>query len=97
MTASWGGADGYDADGDGSSPEDGDCDDDEPWVSPEAVEACNDIDDNCDGTVDEGCESDTAAAADTSKDAGACGCGATGSAPAAGLMLAAALVRRRRQ
>lgn len=31
-----------------------DCDDSNPFVSPAAPEACNRLDDNCDGTVDEG-------------------------------------------
>lgn len=30
-----------------------DCDDDDPTVNPEAAEACNEKDDNCDGNVDE--------------------------------------------
>jgi len=42
-----------DADGDGHLS-DTDCDDDDPAVHPEAQEACNDIDDDCDGEVDEG-------------------------------------------
>ena len=32
----------------------GDCDDDDPAVHPEADEACNGADDDCDGDVDEG-------------------------------------------
>ena len=46
-----------DDDGDGYSDADGDCDDEDPAISPEAEEACGDLtDNNCDGTVDEGCE-----------------------------------------
>jgi hypothetical protein len=30
-----------------------DCDDDDPSVHPGAEEVCNDIDDNCDGLIDE--------------------------------------------
>jgi hypothetical protein len=48
-----------DADGDGFSPDGGecgpvDCDDDDPNVYPGAEELCNGIDDNCDGNTDEG-------------------------------------------
>jgi hypothetical protein len=43
-----------DEDGDGVSNCDGDCDDHDPAVHPGANEVCNDIDDNCDGAVDEG-------------------------------------------
>jgi hypothetical protein len=43
-----------DRDGDGFTPAEGDCDDDDPTVSPAAVEKCNGKDDNCDGLVDEG-------------------------------------------
>ena len=41
-----------DSDGDGS-PVDEDCDDDDPNVYPGALEACNGVDDDCDGTIDE--------------------------------------------
>ena len=37
----------------------GDCDDGNAAVSPDAVELCNTVDDNCDGTVDEGLEPPT--------------------------------------
>ena len=42
-----------DADADGFTTEAGDCDDLNPAVHPGAVEVCNDIDDDCDDTVDE--------------------------------------------
>ncbi len=44
-----------DGDGDGV-PVDEDCDDSDPDVSPEADEVCNGVDDDCDGTVDNGLE-----------------------------------------
>ena len=45
-----------DADGDGFTICDGDCDDSRAGVSPAAAEACgNGRDDDCDGLVDEGC------------------------------------------
>jgi hypothetical protein len=37
----------------GWAAESGDCDDDDPAVNPGAPEQCNDIDDDCDGIVDE--------------------------------------------
>ncbi|MGK0359841.1 MAG: hypothetical protein ACI9U2_002147, partial [Bradymonadia bacterium] len=43
---------GCDLDGDGFTPADGDCDDDEPLAFPNNPEACDDIDNDCDGTVD---------------------------------------------
>jgi len=47
-----------DADSDGWSPCNGDCDDNNPAVYPGHREVCgNGIDDDCDGLVDEGCSS----------------------------------------
>ncbi len=43
-----------DADGDGFTVAQGDCNDANPAIHPGAAELCNGIDDNCDGTVDEG-------------------------------------------
>jgi hypothetical protein len=33
----------------------GDCDDTNVAINPEAIEVCNDVDDNCEGGIDEGC------------------------------------------
>lgn len=43
-----------DGDGDGFTPSDGDCDDSNAEVNPDAAESANDLDDDCDGTIDEG-------------------------------------------
>ncbi len=43
-----------DADGDGVTEADGDCDDSDPNVFPGNEEECNGTDDNCNGVVDEG-------------------------------------------
>jgi hypothetical protein len=51
---------GLDADGDGFAPgadgPTGDCDDADPAVHPDQLEACNAIDDDCDGDADEAVE-----------------------------------------
>ena len=52
-----------DADGDGS-PASLDCDDNEPLAYPDATETCDEIDNNCDGVVDEGLTSTYYADAD---------------------------------
>jgi MYXO-CTERM domain-containing protein len=48
----------FDDDGDGFAEYEGgvevDCNDDDPWVSPERVEDCDGVDNDCDGVVDEG-------------------------------------------
>lgn len=42
-----------DADGDGFCTEKGDCNDNNPSIYPGADELCNDVDDNCNGNIDE--------------------------------------------
>ena len=42
-----------DSDRDGFTDETGDCDDNDNDVFPGALELCNGVDDDCDGTVDE--------------------------------------------
>ena len=45
-----------DCDGDGYAPVDGDCDDSQAEINPDAEEVCGDEQDNdCDNVVDEGC------------------------------------------
>jgi hypothetical protein len=43
-----------DDDGDGLSEADGDCDDDNATISPGAEELCDGVDNDCDGTIDDG-------------------------------------------
>ena len=47
-----------DADGDGFSVEDGDCDDGDPLVFPGATESCDGLDNDCDGATDESMDDD---------------------------------------
>ena len=42
-------------DNDGYTTDEGDCEDNDPDINPGATELCNEVDDNCDGTIDEGC------------------------------------------
>ena len=44
-----------DADGDGYSVADGDCDDSDPTVYPGAPEECDGLDNDCNGVADDGC------------------------------------------
>jgi len=43
-----------DGDNDGYTSSEGDCDDSDPSINPGATESCNDLDDDCDGVIDEG-------------------------------------------
>ena len=43
----------YDEDGDGFSTCEGDCEDSNPLIHPDKVEICNDVDDDCDGLLNE--------------------------------------------
>jgi hypothetical protein len=45
---------GGDVDGDGFTIGDGDCDDRNPGINPEAREVCDEVDNDCDGSIDEG-------------------------------------------
>ena len=42
-----------DADGDGQTTADGDCDDNNPNINSNAIEFCDELDNNCDGNIDE--------------------------------------------
>jgi uncharacterized protein (TIGR03382 family) len=85
-----------DMDGDGITVQQGDCNDWDGWTSPASSEICGDtVDNDCDGTVDDGCGDD---GTDT-PDPGGCGkCNSGTGAPTLVplLVLAAAILRRRR-
>lgn len=81
-----------DLDGDGVTEADGDCDDNDGWVFPEAAEMCDEVDNNCNGEIDEECE--LSANKDVPDSADACGCEEGGAA--LGLLPLAALLRRRK-
>jgi len=53
-----GGVSEEDNDQDGFTPSQGDCDDTDAAVNPDATEVDNGIDDNCDGNIDEGFDTD---------------------------------------
>lgn|GEM_PF-5838579 len=42
-----------DTDGDGFTSNEGDCDDSNPMLHPDADEVCDEVDNNCDGLLDE--------------------------------------------
>jgi hypothetical protein len=47
-----------DDDGDGYSEDDGDCDDTDETIFPDATETCDEVDNNCDGAIDESTATD---------------------------------------
>jgi hypothetical protein len=47
-----------DANGAGTSIKFGDCNDNDPLLSPGAGEVCDNVDNDCDGIIDEGCDED---------------------------------------
>ncbi len=48
------GPDDWDSDGDGYTPNENDCDDSDSSINPGATEECNEVDDDCDGDINEG-------------------------------------------
>jgi Putative metal-binding motif/FG-GAP-like repeat/FG-GAP repeat len=60
-----------DCDGDGFTPFGGDCDDGDPARNPGVVDACDGVDNDCDGAVDESADGDPAGVCDDCNDANA--------------------------
>lgn len=89
-----------DTDGDGW-PDDQDCASDDATVHFGADEACDGIDNNCNGEIDEACDEDTGEGEDTdgrsSSECACFGCRSDQPASALSLLPIAALVRRRRR
>ena len=84
-----------DADGDGFTPRQGDCDDQEPEAAPGQPEICEDrIDNDCDGLYDEDC--DTRVRMASLRGGGGCTRADNGSAAVFFLPLIALFHRRRR-
>jgi MYXO-CTERM domain-containing protein len=83
-----------------------DCDDTNASINPDAPEVCDTVDNNCDFTVDEGCDSGTLDSADTAgdtseepknyQDLSGCGC-ATGGDAGYGWLLGLLVFARRRR
>lgn len=87
---------GVDCDGDGFTPADGDCDDQNPDVFPGRDEVCGDrIDNDCDGLYDGYC--DDPYARGSLQGGASCGAGAGGTVAAAVLLWPLAWARRRRR
>jgi MYXO-CTERM domain-containing protein len=84
-----------DMDGVGYATEDGDCDDTNGWMHPQAKEVCDDLDNDCDGEIDEECvELDGITVPDPQA---GCGCASTGQSGSALWLLVGFLgVLRRR-
>lgn len=85
-----------DCDLDGFTPDQGDCDDGDPEVNPNVKEVCGDqLDNNCDGFFDEGCEIGTQQG--NIKGGGGCTSGDAIGGPAALILLPLLGLRRRRR
>jgi hypothetical protein len=85
-----------DADGDGFSPREGDCDDTLARVNPNAVEVCGDrLDNDCDGFFDNGEDCNIAASQGQLRGGG--GCTGESGIGAAGIVFLLPFARRRRR
>ena len=56
----------------GYSQRSGDCDDSNPMINPAGIEECDSVDNNCDQTVDEGCQCTDGEIVDCGFDVGLC-------------------------